>query len=79
MDFNDFVNRFGVTLTVFRGHFGRILRTLASICAYMKVALEHLEIALQPLWRHFGYVNVSFQKTLLPSRFKYFYAALNYT
>ena len=34
MDFNDFVNPFGVTLTVFRGHFGRTLRTLASICAY---------------------------------------------
>ena len=34
MDFNDFVNPFGVTLPVFRGHFGRTLRTLASICAY---------------------------------------------
>ena len=34
MDFNDFVNPFGVILTVFRRHFGRTLRTLASICAY---------------------------------------------
>ena len=34
MDLNDFVNPFGVTLALFRSHFGRTLRTLASICAY---------------------------------------------
>ena len=34
MDFNDFVNQFGVTLALFRSHFGGTLRSLGSICAY---------------------------------------------
>ena len=34
MDFNDFVNPFGVTLALFRSHFGGTLRTLGSIWAH---------------------------------------------
>ena len=33
-DFNDFVTPFGVTLALFRKHFGRTLRTLVSIWAH---------------------------------------------
>ena len=34
MDFNDFVNPFGVTLALFRSRFGGTLRTLGSIWAH---------------------------------------------
>ena len=53
VDFNDFVNPFGVTLALFRSHFGGTLRTLGSIWTYeggFGALSDHFATSLKTIW-----------------------------